>query len=240
MVANALDSNSETGTQGAPTPATSTPQNVQPPSTSAPAQSPDQVRALVSQMLSEALQNPDILKGMKDRRFNQIQRTLDDFSPVLEKVRGILTPEQQAQFAQIQRDAEFEQLKQTVYGSPNTQTGTNPVGNQAGAALDTETVITSLKFQPNDPALAALKIKFSGDPQGLVKAAADLRLSQLQTPSPTPGTGLSQSGAAISGLTPEQSDQKLLQLQDLYKNYSQNKPAITVLENELKTAGVLK
>lgn len=200
MVANALDSNSGTGNQGTPSPDTSDTQNVQPPSTNAPAQPLDQVRALVSDAVREALQNPDILKGMKDRRFTQIQRTLDDVSPVLDRIKGILTPEQQSQFAQIQRDAEFEELKQVVYGNPKTQTGTNQGGTPASAAFDVEAVITSLQFQANDPALAALKIKHAGNPQTLVQAAADLRLSQLQSP-PTPATALSQAGGQINSGT---------------------------------------
>jgi hypothetical protein len=79
MVAPTLDSNSSQGTQGQPTPDNLSGQNVQPPSTPAPTQSPDQMRALVSDVVREALQNPDILKGMKDRRFNQIQGTPTKF-----------------------------------------------------------------------------------------------------------------------------------------------------------------
>ena len=235
-----LDSNSQAGNQGQPTPATSEPQSVQPPSTSAPASSPDQVRTLVNQIVSEALQNPDILKGMKDRRFNQIQRTLDEVSPVLERVKGILTPEQQTQFAQIQRDAEFDQLKQAVFGNQQTQTGAPQGGTQGGAALDAEAVITSLKFEPNDPALAALKIKHAANPQALVQAAADLRLSQLTSPSPTPGTALSQTGNATTGLTEDQIAEKGLLLEQLYKNYSQNRPQIEAILKDLEAAGVTR
>jgi hypothetical protein len=240
MVANTLDSNSGNGNQGTPNPATSDPQSVQPPSTTAPTQSPDQMRALVSQIVTEALQNPDILKGMKDRRFNQIQGTLDNLSPVLEKVKGLLTPEQQAQFSQIQRDAEFEDLKQRVYGTPQTQTGAATGGTQSSAAVDVETTVKKLQFADNDPALAALRIKHANNPIEFLNAAAELRISQLQTPSPTPATTLTQTGMPMSRMTDDQITEKSAQLEELYKNYSKNKPQIAALEKELEAAGVIK
>lgn len=240
MVAPTLDSSSGAGNQGTPNPAPSEPQNVQPPSTPAPTQSPEQVRELVTQIVSEALQNPDILKGMKDRRFNQIQRSLDDISPVLERVKEILTPEQQAQLAQIQRDARFEQLEQVVYGKPNTQTGATQSGTPGNAAIDVEAVVKSLQFTDNDPALAALKIKHAGNPQEMVRAAAELRLAQLQTPSPTPAHAPPQSGSANLGLSQDQIDEKALRLEQLYKNPSQNRAEIKVIETELREAGAIK
>ncbi len=241
MVANTLDSNSANGNQGTPNPAPSDSQSVQPPSTQAPAQPLDQVRTLVNDAVREALQNPDILKGMKDRRFNQISKTLDDALPVLEQVRKIMTPEQQAQLSQIQRDAEFEQLKQMVYGNSQTPTGAQMGGTQTSAALDAEAVINSLKFEPNDPALAALKIKHANNPQALIQAAADLRIAQVSSPTPSPATQLSQNnGSPNTGLSAEQIDQKSLRLEELYKNYSFNRTEIATIEAELEAAGVLK
>ncbi len=240
MVANTLDSSSSQGTQGSPNPDNLSGQSVQPPSTTAPTQSPDQMRALVSQIVSEALQNPDILKGMKDRRFNQIQGTLDNLSPVLEKVKGMLTPEQQAQFSQIQRDAEFEDLKQRVYGGSSTQTGAATGGTQSSAAVDVETTVKKLQFADNDPALAALRIKHANNPTDFLNAAAELRINQLQTPSPTPATTLTQTGMPMNRLSEDQITEKSVQLEELYKNYSLNKPAIAALEKELEAAGVIK
>lgn len=190
MVANSLDSNSDNGTQGTPISDNLNNQNVQPPSTPAPMQSPDQLGALVSQKIVEALQNPDILKGMKDRRFNQITRQLEEFSPVMERVKEILTPEQKTQFAQIQRDAEIEELKRAVYGG-QTQTSATANGNQGSAAFDIEPVLKSLKFPDNDPGLAALKVKHGNNPLEFLKAATELRLSQAMSANPTPATSLS-------------------------------------------------
>lgn len=189
---------------------------------------PDYVTALQSQVE----QLTGMVKGIQKGTDKQIGQVRGDIKRILEL--GSKGLDEGA----IQRELFIDQMM--IGQTQNAPAQPHAGSEQKGTSLDVDTVVASLQFQPNDPALAALKIKFSNDPQGLVKAAADLRLSQLQTPSPTPGTGLSQSGAAISGLTPEQSDQKLLQLQDLYKNYSQNKSAITVLENELKAAGVLK
>jgi hypothetical protein len=238
MVANTLDSNSQGGQQGSPTPDNLTSQNVQPPSTPAPTSSPEQMRTLVAELIGEALRDPKVYTSIKDKRISGIEQQLRDASPVLEQVRKILTPEQQAQFSQIQRDAEFEQLKQAVYGNSSTQTGTPQSGTPGSAALDVEPILSSLQFQPNDPALAALKIKHSGNTQELLKAAADLRLTQLQSPNPSPATamnGPSGTSPASGGLTPQQVEQKSIELQRMYDNYSANEPKIKALESELNT-----
>jgi hypothetical protein len=152
-------------------------------------------------------------------------------------VKGILTPEQQAQFSQIQRDAEFEQLKQAVYGKPQPQTGASGGGTPSGAAVDVETVVAKLQFSPNDPALAALRIKYANNPQGLIEAAADLRLQQFQTPNPSPGTALPQNGVVNQqgGMTDAEAEQKSIKLNRLYDNYSANQAEIKALEKELET-----
>ena len=199
MVANALDSTPADGNQGTPNPDNSGQQDVKPNSTPANQLSPEQLNALVDGAIEKRLSEFRQITGNKDRRLNQVEQQLRDFSPVLERVKSILTPEQQAEFAQIQRDAEFEELKQAVYGKPSAPTGAAPGGTQGGAAVDVEAVVASLKFEPNDPALAALKIKYGSDPKGLVAAAADLRLSQLTSPSPTPGTGMPPGGGGPAG-----------------------------------------
>jgi DNA repair exonuclease SbcCD ATPase subunit len=194
----------------------------------------------VADAVREALQDENLLKSLKDRRFNQIQRSLDEVSPVLEKVKGILTPEQQAQFSQIQRDAEFEDLKQRVYGTPQTQTGVPQSGTPGSAAVDVETTVKKLQFADNDPALAALRIKHANNPTEFLNAAAELRISQLQTPSLTPATTLPQTGTPMGRMTDDQVIEKSAQLEELYKNYSRNKPQIEALEKELEAAGVIK
>lgn len=190
MVANTLDSGSAGGNQGLPNPAPSDPQNAQPPSTPASAQSPEQLDGLVAKKVLEALQNPDILKGMKDRRFNAIQQSLDSVSPVLEKVKTLLNPEQLEQFNKIQTENRLEQLEQMVVGSRDSSVN-QPAGKQTDSALDVEPMLASLQFPANDAGLAALRIKHGNDKNALLKAAADLRISQLTSGGATPAMGLS-------------------------------------------------
>lgn len=225
---NQNDGNSQGGT-GAPEQPTS------PASPSGSQPLPDYVVAMQGRLdQQDALirQQSEFIKGLQKGTDKQIGQVRGDIKRILElRAQGLNE-------SQIQRELWIDQQ---MTGQPQSAPVQQPVGSEPrNNGIDVDTIVASLQFQPNDPALAALKVKYAGDPQGLVKAAADLRLSQFQTPNPTPGTGLSQSGATTSGLTADQADAKLLHLQDMYKNYSQNKTAIAELEKELKASGVLK
>jgi len=99
---------------------------------------------------------------------------------------------------QIQRELFIDRLYQQGQSTPQPA---QPQGNgqPQGQTIDVDGMIKPLQFADNDPALAALKIKYSGNPQELVKAAADLRIQQLTSTGPTPGTGLSQTGGQGAG-----------------------------------------
>lgn len=194
MVAKTLDSNSPNGNQGSPNSDDLEGTNVQPPSTPAPAQLPEQLGLLVSQKVIEALQDPNILKGMKDRRFNQIERKLDDISPVLDKVKELLTPEQREQFDRIQRDAEIDDLKRAVFGGSPAPTSAATSGTQGNAAFDAETIVKALQFDDNDIAVAAVKKAYADNPQQMISQLAQLKITQANIKPNGPAGALPPSG----------------------------------------------
>lgn len=98
---------------------------------------------------------------------------------------------------QIQRELFIDQLQQGQSAPQPAQPQGN--GQPQAQTFDVDGVLKTLQFAENDPALAALKIKYSGNPQELVKAAADLRIQQFQSPNPSPATGLSQTGGQSGG-----------------------------------------
>lgn len=184
---------------------------------------PDYVTALQSQV--SELQG--VVKGLQkgtDKRFGQMDTNIK---------RILELKDQGLNETQIQRELWIDsQMTPQQQNAPVQQ----PVGNvQTNQGIDVEPIITSLQFQPNDPALAALKIKYAGDPQGMVKAAADLRFSQLSTPNPSTGTGLPISGgqAQVDGLNAQQVEQLSMKLNRLYDNYSANEQQIKSIERQL-------
>ena len=96
---------------------------------------------------------------------------------------------------QIQRELMLDDLLQGQ--NPPVQT---PAGSGTqNTGLDVEPILKSLQFPDNDVTLAALKVKYSNDPQGLLKAAAEVRLAQATSPSPSTATMLPQtSGTPVS------------------------------------------
>lgn len=189
---------------------------------------PDYVTALQNQVSELS----GVIKGLQkgtDKRFGQMDTNIK---------RILELKDQGLNETQIQRelwiDSQMTPQSQSAPVQPSVGNG-----SATNTGIDVEPIIASLQFQPNDPGLAALKVKFQGDPNGLAKAAADLRLAQLQTPSPSGATSLSQTGSTTAGLDQNQADAKVIHLESLYKNYSQNKGEIQALEKELKDAGVL-
>lgn len=189
----------------------------------------DLVKGLETRITEQDAQIKGLQKGT-DKRFGQMDTNIK---------RILELKDQGLNETQIQRELFLDQMIQGKSAPEPAQPQGN--GQTQGPALDVDGMIKPLQFADNDPALAALKIKYSGNPQELVKAAADLRIQQLTSSTPTPATVLSQTGGNTgTGLTGEQIDQRALQLEELYKNYTRNRPQIEALEKELEAAGVLK
>jgi hypothetical protein len=171
-----------------------------------------------------------VVRGVQSGADKQIGQVRSDVKRILE------LKEQGLSESQIHRELWIDQ-QMSGQSAPAPQPS-NGNGQPAGAGFDAEPLIATLKFEPNDPALAALRIKYAGNPQGLATAAADLRLSQLNSPKPTPGTSIPPSnGNALQGsMTPQEMEAKSARLLRLYDNYTANKPEIETLEKELKAA----
>lgn len=190
---------------------------------------PDYVTALQGQVAELA----SLVKGVQKGTDKQIGQVRGDIKRILElKDKGL-------DETGIQRELFLDSL---MTGQTQSAPAQAPAGSgqPQGAGLDVDAVVKSLQFQPNDPALAALKIKHGSNAQAFLQAAADLRLSQLTSPTPTPGTALSQTGNAATGLTDEQVAEKGMLLEQLYKNYSRNRPQIETILKELDAAGVTR
>lgn len=169
-----------------------------------------------------------LVNGIQKGTDKQIGQVRGDIKRILElKEQGLTEP-------QIQRELWIDQ-QMNGQNAPVQQ----PVGNEPkNAGIDAESVLTSLQFQPNDPALAALRIKYQGDQNALVKAAADLRLSQLQTPNPSPATlpsllnGTPPPPQPVIDVTALQQEQSVLM-----KEPTKNHKRLKEIKEELKKAG---
>lgn len=178
-----LESDLAEGSAGQPNPAASQGNGDKPTSSFNASKLPEQLESLVTKAVEKAVQST------KDRRFSNIEKQLDDFKPVLEQVKSILTPEQLRQFNEIQKDAEFEQLKKMVYGNPSTSTSES--GNQGRAANSEaqgvllQVVDELLDLPANDSRVTQIKLDHGNDINAYKEAAKKLKQS-LETGTPTP------------------------------------------------------
>lgn len=183
MTDETLESNSGSGNAGSPNPSASPAGNGSSTSTFDPQKMPEQLESYVSKAIEKALQST------KDKRISGIEKTLDDFKPVMEQVKALLTPEQLREFNQIQRDAEFEDLKRRVYG--NTSTSTPAIGNQESAAVDVAKVFGERGLDLKDPQVALVANMKYASPQEAELAAYKLRDRLAATPTHNPAQDVS-------------------------------------------------
>lgn len=187
---------------------------------------PDYVRALVEKQEQLEQQVKSFQKG-NDKRIGQFG---NDIKRILE------LKEQGLNETQIQRELFVDNLMQGQNTPP-----TQPAGSGSGGqALDIEGTLKELQFEPNDVALASLKVLYGGDPNTLLKEAAKLRLTQLTQKPAGPAGALPPSGGSSpenGKMTIEETYTKYAQLEDLMRNYSANKPQIEALQKELDARG---
>lgn len=189
---------------------------------------PDYVVALKDQIASLQAEIRGQQKGT-DKRFGQMQ---GDIKRILE------LKDQGLDESQIQRELWIDrQMNPPVEQNPPVTP--TPGTGSANIGFDVENIVRDF-FEPNDPSLASLRQKHGGNQAEFLKEAMRLGIEKAKTPNPSPASILSQTGQAYTGLTPEQADERLQQLNDLYKNFSKNRPAIQQLEKELETAGILQ
>lgn len=216
-----LESNPTNGSAGSPNSAVSEGKDVQRTSTPDASKQLEQLDSVIAKAVEKALQS------QKDKRFSSIEKEISEFKPVLERVKSILTPEQLAQVNAIQKDAEFEELKQTV--SRLTQTGVPATGNQQNTATDeAQTIFKKYEVDMNDPAVVPfLSLKGAE----LKAAVADYAFAKSKQPS------LDSSAATSIGGEPGKSvseDAIYSEIANLSKNYTANKSRIEALQAKLK------
>jgi len=197
------------------------------PTSGTPAQPlPDYVTALQSQIAELT----GLVKGVQKGTDKQIGQVRTDVKRILELKESGMSE------LQIQRELQLDALLsgQPTQNAPVQQpTGS---GQPQNAGVDVEAVVKSLQFQPNDPALAALRIKYAASPQDLINAAADLRLSQLKTPNPTPGNLPSLQGNPDAAGGPN-TQQMIDRLEELQISPTKNRAEIIRLTAELEARG---
>lgn len=111
------------------------------------------------------------LQSTKDRRIAQLERTVNEFQPILERFKGIVPD---AKLAEIQRDLEFEDIKRRVYGEE--QSSGSAAGNQQNnAAVDLAAVVDEVLGLPaNDSRVTDLKLKYANNPKEYLSQSLQL------------------------------------------------------------------
>lgn len=182
---------------------------------------PEYVTALQAQLAD--VQNK--LHGLQKGTDKQIGQVRDSVKRILELKDSGMTE------AQIQRELALDAILQ----GQNAQPAAPAEGTAKPApGIDVDAIVASLQFEPNDPALAALKVLHGNNPAKLAEAAAGLRLQQLQT-TPRPGAQLPPSGG--SAVTSQQVDPRIARLAELQKSPTANRVEILKLTKELNEKG---
>lgn len=227
-----LESNSSDGSAGSPNSAASIGSNVSSTSTPEAPNALEQMESLVSKAVEKALQS------QKDKRFSTIEKKLDGFTPVMEQVKAILTPEQLKKLNAIQKDAEFEELKQAVYGKTDSSTPTE--GNQTSAAkFDAQNILKEYQLDGNDPDVIAqvLSKDFKNETEAKL-AAANLAFRRSNpTPPDISAAPVIKGGAPVTKISAEQADVKYADLSKLLRDPTMNAAKIKNLTKELKDSG---
>lgn len=178
------------------------------------------------------------LQGRQDRNEKTVgsfQEQLARFNQV--KAQGNLSDEQaldvlQKQDAEQSRWTNLEKRLDELAGRLGG-IGSTPTEQQMVAK-----VMSEFKLDPKDPFVAAQfqgKV-FANETEAEAFAGKVLR-DKVNSNQPNQAQAASSPGSAS---TPGNPDEKFLQLQELYKNYTSNRPAIEALESELKAAGHLR
>ena len=194
---------------------------VTPPSGTEAQPLPEYVTALQAQLAD--VQNK--LHGLQKGTDKQIGQMRADVKRILELKESGMNE------AQIQRELQLDAILQGQTAQPAA-----PAEGTAKPApgIDVDAIVTSLQFEPNDPALAALKVLHGNNAVMLAEAAAGLRLQQLQT-TPRPGAQLPPSGG--SAVTSQQVDPRIARLAELQKSPTANRAEIMRLKKELDEKG---
>lgn len=224
MTPEQLESNSQQGAQGQPTPdasgaggsSTSTSDDLF-------ARYGEQFRKIAREEAERAAQST------KDKRLGQIEKQLTDFAPILERVATLtnMSPEQKAQ---IQRDLEWDEMRKRVLYQ---DTGGNAAAPQSPSKTDPSLeVIKALDLDDNDPQVVAA-VRDNENPVKLAVALANLKLSRASQPQPTPASIAAPASGSGGSYNASQVEGKITRYNELARNPQANHSEMVRLKKEL-------
>jgi hypothetical protein len=189
---------------------------------------PDDVTALKSQIANLT----KLVNGIQKGTDKQIGQVRGDIKRILE------LKEQGLNESQIQRELMLDQILTSQGQSTPVQPSAG--SERTGTGFDVGSIDSALELPTNDARVTDLKLKYGSDPAAYLREGLKLK-GQLSTTTPTPAEmPLPQGGAPTGKLSDADAEAKLAKMQDLSKNYSQNRREIKALQDELRTAGVIQ
>ncbi len=150
-------------------------------------------------------------QSVKDKRIGRIEKTLENYQPVLEKVSKLLTPQQ---MQEVQRELEMDELKARVFGQPSS-VAQAPAAPMPAVDETAKIVAESLGLSTADPeVVSAVQSKRGTD---LIREIANISARRKAAPTPTPA-----SAAAPAGGSPTSMDAIYAEYANLSQNPSKN------------------
>lgn len=167
-----LESNSPNGSTEPPASPTSAGQNVQQPSSL----SEEELLKRLEPLIDKKVQS------VKDRRIAELEKQVSGFQSVLERFKGLVPDDK---LREIQKDLEFEDLKQKVYGTEK-QTSEPVAGSQQMSAADlASSIIAKAQLDANVPEVIELIRTAGNDPVEFAIKAGELKARMANKPAPT-------------------------------------------------------
>lgn len=166
-------------------------------------------------------------QSVKDKRIGRIERTLEGYAPVLEKVSKLLTPQQ---MQEVQRELELDELKARVFGQP-ASAAPAPAAPMPAVDETARIVAESLGLSTADPeVVAAVQTKRGAD---LIREITNIGVRRKTAPTPTPAAA-----AAPTGGTPASMDAVFEEYARLSANPSKNMDRFKELQAIILKAAV--
>ena len=184
---------------------------------------------------------PDLQGGRDIARQTQgeVAKLRDEFLPLLERAHSLGSqnkPLNEAlnQIQTEQTDAEFRRAVLKI--AQGMESGAQPASAGNAQGVDVAAILADYKLDPKDPYVAG---RLAGQTFTSKEQAELLAARIFKDKSFAPQTNASQQSAisgnaSQTGLSPEAVEQKSIQLQRLYDNYTANEPQIKAIEAELK------
>ncbi len=160
------------------------------------------------------------IKALKSGKDKAVDRAIKSQEETLAKLAKYLNVDE-TQVREAQRQSVLDDLVAERVGrnQPDQPIGgtVGSGGNAAEQSIDVESTLKAMQFEDNDVALAALKVLHGNNQAGLLKAAANLRISQLAQKPAGPAGALPPTGGQGGSHTVENPIQNITESRDLYK-----------------------